>query len=85
MKRVLGCLLLAAAAFAAETPQEMFEKGLVKERSEGNLKEAIQLYERAAETAGKNRARWRPRRCWKPANVTARWATRSRGSCSSGS
>jgi Tol biopolymer transport system component len=56
MKRVLGCLLLAAAAFAAETPQEMFEKGLVKERSEGNLKEAIQLYERAAETAGKNRA-----------------------------
>lgn len=56
MKRVLGCLLLAAAAFAAETPQELFEKGLVKERSEGNLKEAIQLYERAAETAGKNRA-----------------------------
>ncbi len=56
MKRVLGCLLLAAAAIAAETPQELFEKGLVKERSEGNLKEAIQLYERAAERAGKNRA-----------------------------
>jgi Tol biopolymer transport system component len=55
MKRILGCLLLAVAAFAAETPQELFEKGLVKERSEGDLKEAIQLYERAAETAGKNR------------------------------
>jgi tetratricopeptide (TPR) repeat protein len=56
MKRVLRCLLLALAAIAAETPQELFEQGLVKERSEGNLKEAIQLYERAAETAGKNRA-----------------------------
>ena len=56
MKRILGCLLLALVALAAETPQELFEKGLVKERSEGNLKEAIQFFERAAETSGKDRA-----------------------------
>ena len=56
MKRILGCLFLAAAALMAETPQELFEKALVKERSEGNLKEAIRLYKRTAETAGKDRA-----------------------------
>ena len=56
MKRILVCLLWALVALAAEMPQELFEKGLVKERSEGNLKEAIQLFERAAETSGKDRA-----------------------------
>src|SRR5215831_16954085 len=56
MKRILGCLLLLAAVLTAETAQELYQKGLVKERSEGNLKEAIQLYERAAGVAGKDRA-----------------------------
>lgn len=56
MKRVTAVLIFATFALAAETPQELFEKALVKERSEGNLKEAIQLYQRAAASAGKDRA-----------------------------
>src|SRR3954453_2537998 len=56
MKRLLGCWLLMAAAAVAQNPHELLEKALVKERSEGNLREAIQLYQRAAESAGKDRA-----------------------------
>jgi Tol biopolymer transport system component len=56
MRRIPGCLLLIALAAAAQTPQQLFEQGLVKERSEGKLQEAIQLYQRAAAAAGKNRA-----------------------------
>ena len=56
MKRIAGCLLLIAAAALAQTPQELFGQGLVKERSDGKLKEAIQLYEKAAQSAGKDRA-----------------------------
>jgi Tol biopolymer transport system component len=56
MRRIPGCLLLIALAAVAQTPQQLFEQGLVKERSEGKLQEAIQLYQRAAAAAGKNRA-----------------------------
>jgi Tol biopolymer transport system component len=56
MRRIPGCLLLIALAAAAQTPQQLFEQGLVKERSEGKLQEAIQLYQRAAAAAGRNRA-----------------------------
>ncbi len=56
MKRIALYLLMAMTMVAAETPQELFQKALVKERSEGKLAEAIQLYRRAAEAAGKDRA-----------------------------
>src|SRR5687768_6168609 len=56
MKRIILFSLMAVALAAAETPQELFQKGLVKERSEGKLDEAMQLYRRAAEGAGKDRA-----------------------------
>jgi Tol biopolymer transport system component len=56
MRRIVGCLLLAAAALTAQTAQELFQQGLVKERSEGKLNDAIQLYQKAAESAGKDRA-----------------------------
>src|SRR5947208_2599959 len=55
MKRWFGCLLLAFAAAASEAPQELFQRALVKERSEGKLQEAIELYQRAAQSAGKDR------------------------------
>lgn len=55
MKRIALYLLIVMAA-AAETPQELFQKALVKERSEGKLDEAIQLYRRAVDSAGKDRA-----------------------------
>jgi hypothetical protein len=56
MKRIVLYSLMAVALAAGETPQELYQKALVKERSEGKLDEAIQLYRRAAETAGKDRA-----------------------------
>jgi Tol biopolymer transport system component len=56
MKRMILFTLMAVALAAAETPQELFQKGLVKERSEGKLDDAMQLYRRAAEAAGKDRA-----------------------------
>ena len=57
MTRYVAFLVLAIAAAAhAETSQELFQQALVKERSEGDLRDAIRLYERAAESAGKDRA-----------------------------
>ena len=56
MKRIALYFLIAVVAAAAETPQELYQKALVKERSEGKLDEAIQLYRRAADSAGKDRA-----------------------------
>jgi Tol biopolymer transport system component len=44
------------AGAVAQTPQELFGQALVTERSDGKLNEAIQLYERAAKSAGKDRA-----------------------------
>lgn len=56
MKRIALYLSMVMTVVAAETPQELFQKALVKERSEGKLAEAIPLYRRAAEAAGKDRA-----------------------------
>ena len=56
MKRIALYLSMVMTMVAAETPQELFQKALVKERSEGKLAEAIQLYRRASEAAGKDRA-----------------------------
>jgi hypothetical protein len=53
---LLGTGLIVGSALAAETPQELFQKALVKERSEGKLREEIPLYEKAAQSAGKDRA-----------------------------
>jgi len=41
---------------AAQTAQELYQRGLVQEHSKGNLNEAIKLYSQAAKTAGKDRA-----------------------------
>jgi Tol biopolymer transport system component len=56
MKRVILFSLITAALATAQTSKELFQQGLVKERSEGKLEEAMQLYRRAAGTAGKDRA-----------------------------
>jgi tetratricopeptide (TPR) repeat protein len=56
MKRVILFSLIAVVLAPAQTPQELFQQGLVKERSEGKLDQAMQLYRRAAESAGKDRA-----------------------------
>jgi Tol biopolymer transport system component len=56
MKRVILFSLIAVAVGAAQTPQELFQQGLVRERSEGKLEEAMQLYRHAAGAAGKDRA-----------------------------
>jgi Tol biopolymer transport system component len=56
MRRIILFSLMAAALMAADAPLELYQRALVKERSEGKLEEAIQLYRRAADTAGKDRA-----------------------------
>src|ERR1039457_4329399 len=42
----LALSMLAAAAPAAENANDLFQQALVKERTEGNLPEAIKLYQR---------------------------------------
>jgi len=44
------------SAALGETGNELFQKALVKERSEGNLKEAIRLYQQVVDKYGKDRA-----------------------------
>lgn len=61
MKRTLSLATIFAAvwlvsAALAETGNELFQKALVKERSEGNLKEAIKLYQQVVDKYGKDRA-----------------------------
>jgi len=46
MKRMLWFTLIAALALAAPSGYDLFQKALVKERAEGNIEEAIQLYQR---------------------------------------
>jgi Tol biopolymer transport system component len=60
MKRtLLFAIVIATAWFVSaafgETGNELFEKALVKERSEGNLKEAIKLYQQVVDKYGKDR------------------------------
>jgi Tol biopolymer transport system component len=62
MKRTLlfATTVLAAVWFVSaalgETGNELFQKALVKERSEGNLKEAIKLYQQVVDKYGQDRA-----------------------------
>jgi hypothetical protein len=48
--------LTMAVGLAAQSAQELYQRGLVEEHASGNLKSAITLYARAAESAGKDRA-----------------------------
>src|SRR5512141_875762 len=43
---ILAVLFVAGIAPAAENPNDLFQQALVKERTEGNLPEAIKLYQR---------------------------------------
>jgi WD40 repeat protein len=53
MRTILGLALIAVLgmAFASQTAQDYFQQALSKERGEGNLKEAIALYQKAIDTA----------------------------------
>ena len=55
---MLGVLLAVAAsiALAAQSAQEQYQRGLVQEHANGDLKQAIALYAQAAKTAGTDRA-----------------------------
>jgi hypothetical protein len=48
--------LVLSLALAAQSAQELYQRGLVQEHADGNLKRAIELYAQAAQTAGKDRA-----------------------------
>src|SRR5690242_12465166 len=52
---VFAFALTSAAILLAQSPVELYQKGLVEERAAGNLRQAISLYQRAANEAGKNR------------------------------
>jgi hypothetical protein len=54
----LGVLLILALSIrvTAQTAQELYQRGLVQEHAKGDLKQAIALYEQAAQAAGKDRA-----------------------------
>jgi len=51
---ILGVLLVAGIAPAAENPNDLFQQALVKERTEGNLPEAIKLYQRIVDKYASN-------------------------------
>ena len=55
---MLGVLLAVAASIAlvAQSAQEQYQRGLVQEHANGDLKQAIALYAQAAKTAGTDRA-----------------------------
>ncbi|MEK7409247.1 MAG: hypothetical protein AAB225_29640 [Acidobacteriota bacterium] len=55
MRILIGPLALAAALFAAETAQGLFQKALAKERAEADLKGAIALYERVVKEFSRDR------------------------------
>ena len=46
---VFAFIALSVAAYAPQSAQDLFQKALTKERAEGNLEEAITLYEKIAE------------------------------------
>ena len=48
--------LLLSIALAAQSAQDLYQRGLVQEHSKGDLKQAIALYTKAAQAAGKDRA-----------------------------
>jgi hypothetical protein len=53
----LGVVLtfLLSIALAAQSAQDLYQRGLVQEHSKGDLKQAIALYTKAAQAAGKGR------------------------------
>jgi len=53
MRTIFGLALIATLgmAFVSQTAQDYFQQALSKERGEGNLREAIALYQKAIETA----------------------------------
>ena len=55
---MLGVLLAVAVsiAVAAQSAQELYQRGLVQEHANGDLKQAIALYVQAAKMAGTDRA-----------------------------
>src|SRR2546422_877867 len=54
---MLGVLLIFgwSLALLGQNAQEIYQRGLVQEQAAGNLKQAIELYLRAAKEAGKDR------------------------------
>jgi hypothetical protein len=57
--RVGLCVLVALVVpigLAAQSAQELYQRGLVEEHARGDLKQAIALYAQAAQAAGKDRA-----------------------------
>jgi len=52
---ILAVSLAAGIAPAAENPSDLFQQALVKERTEGNLPEAIKLYQRIVDKYASNR------------------------------
>ena len=59
----LAVLLMLAVpvGLVAQSAQELYQRGLVQEHANGDLKQAIALYAQAAQTAA-GIARWRRRR-----------------------
>jgi hypothetical protein len=55
---MLGVLIALAVSIslAAQSAQELYQRGLVQEHARGDLKEAMALYAQAAKNAGKDRA-----------------------------
>ena len=51
---ILAVSLMAGIAPAAENPNDLFQQALVKERTEGNLPEAIKLYQRIVDKYASN-------------------------------
>jgi tetratricopeptide (TPR) repeat protein len=48
-------VLIVSASLAAQSAQELYQRGLVQEQANGDLAQAIALYSQAAKTAGKDR------------------------------
>jgi len=49
-------VLTVSTGVAAQSPQELYQRGLVQEHVHGDLQQAIALYAQAAQTAGRDRA-----------------------------
>ena len=47
----LSLAMVVSIALAAQSAQELYERGLVQEHARGDLKQAIVLYAQAAEAA----------------------------------
>src|SRR2546428_13361517 len=52
---IVGMLALASGAVLAQSGNDLFQQALVKERTEGNLPEAIKLYQTIVQKYGSDR------------------------------